>query len=238
MNARRRIHRSWLVGAIAATALTLGAGSAIATAEAAPQARGHSRSEQKARGQKNARGHQKQAKQKSGERYQRNDRSRDSRSQARHESRRGDDRGRYQDRRGDGGRYQDHRGSSRTYRGDRDRYVTGRRGHARIVVNHRRPHYLPRVIYRPRPVHVRPWFYGAQRIYVDDSPFYFNAGLGIYVGGLALNIQIGDVPPVGYVFYDPFCGETFWSVADYQAHLRFRPHPAVLSLIRVEYTDY
>jgi hypothetical protein len=229
MNARRRFHRSWVVGVIAAAALSLGAGSVIATAEAAPQARGQSRSEQKARGQKQkVRGQQKKAKQERGSRYQRGDRqNRDRRSEARHESRRGDDRGRYQDRRGD----------TRDYRGDRDRYVTGRR-HARVIVNHRRPHYLPRVIYRPRPIHVRPWFYGARRIYVDNSPFYFHAGLGIFVGGLAVNIQIGDVPPVGYVFYDPFCGETFWSVADYQAHLRFHPHPAALSLIRVEYTDY
>ena len=229
MNTRRRIHRSWVTGVIAAAALSLGAGSVIATAEAAPQARGKARPEQKARGKQQApRGQKQKAKQGNAGRYQRGDQGkRGDRSSARHESRRNDDRG----------RYQDHRGDSRRGHVDRDRFVTGRR-HARVIVNHRRPSYLPRVIYRSRPVHVRPWFQDTRRIYVDGSPFFFSAGLGIYVGGLAINIQVGDVPPVGYVFYDPFCGETFWSVADYNVHLRFHDHPGALSLIRVEYNDY
>ncbi len=81
---------------------------------------------------------------------------------------------------------------------------------------------------------VRPWYRDVHRIYVHDDPFYFHAGLGIYLGGLALRLELGDVPPPGFVYYDPYCGEQFWSIADYHQHLRYHNHPQALTVILID----
>jgi hypothetical protein len=110
----------------------------------------------------------------------------------------------------------------RDHRGDRDRYD---RRH-RVVVRHRDLRACP----PPRYV-VRPWYRDVRRIYVHDDPFYFHAGLGIYLGGLALRLELGDLPPEGFVFYDPYCDMEFWSVSEYHRHLRYHRHPNALTVI-------
>jgi hypothetical protein len=66
---------------------------------------------------------------------------------------------------------------------------------------------------------------------VFDDDFYFHAGLNVYLGGLAFHLDLGDAPPYGYVYYDPYCDEEFWSVEAYHRHLRRHRHPVLLRVI-------
>ncbi len=128
------------------------------------------------------------------------------------------------------GRDRDHRrdrSDDRAVRNpDRDRHDN------RVVVRHRSVvrHRDLRACPPPRYL-ARPWYGQSRRIYVHDDPFYFHAGLGIYLGGLALRLELGDVPPLGFVYYDPYCDERFWSVEDYRFHLRYHHHPQALTVI-------
>jgi len=124
----------------------------------------------------------------------------------------------------------------RVERRDDRREVQRHRRHAvvrerpRVVVRrHRRP--ALRRVHTVRVVHSRPWYAGVRTVVVDRNPFYFNAGLGLYFGGVNLNIELGDCPPVGYAYFDPYCGEEFYSVVDYQRHLRFHHHTAALRVV-------
>jgi hypothetical protein len=83
----------------------------------------------------------------------------------------------------------------------------------------------------------RPWWTGAPCLYLDEAPYYFSADLGMYMGGFALDFSVGNVAPAGYVFYDPYCGDRFWTAAAYRHHLRFHHHPAALRVIAVEDDD-
>jgi hypothetical protein len=95
--------------------------------------------------------------------------------------------------------------------------------------------------YHPRPVYVRvvrPWYVAAPRVYVRSSPFYFHAGLNVYLGGVNLGFAFTNAVPAGYAYYDPYCGREFYSVAEYHSHLGYHPHTPVLEVIRVETGGY
>ena len=95
--------------------------------------------------------------------------------------------------------------------------------HHRVERRHDHWHYVPRYWY-PRFVravvhhafhpHYRPWYRDARRIYIHDDPFYFHVGLGLYIGGIAIQFELGNQPPYGYVYYDPYCDEVFWTLAE------------------------
>jgi hypothetical protein len=131
----------------------------------------------------------------------------------------------------------EHRDRRVERRGDRrqdrreDRRVVRRverRDDRRVVVYHH-PRY-----YRPRPVVMvrHPWYTGVRRVYIHDEPFYFNAGLGVYLGGAFLNFEFTNAAPDGYLYYDPYCHETFASVDLYRHHLAHHRHDGVLSVIQ------
>lgn len=108
------------------------------------------------------------------------------------------------------------------------------REHRRMAVVRRHQHRSIAVCRIPAPVrvvHYRPWYSGVRTVVVDRDPFYFNAGLGLYFGGVNLNIELGNAPPMGYAYFDPYCGEEFYSVVDYQRHLRFHHHTAALRVV-------
>ena len=96
------------------------------------------------------------------------------------------------------------------------------------VVRYRRP------IYRPVPVPVRyracdPWYAYAPQASLYGVDSYFHAGLGIYFGGLALSIELGDYAPAGYAYVDPVCGgERWYSVREYRRHAKRHGHQPVL----------
>jgi hypothetical protein len=109
-------------------------------------------------------------------------------------------------------------------RADTDRYY----GNDRRVVRHR----------APVRVYSRPWYRTAPLFYVDRSPFYFHAGLGIYLGGVLLNLELTDAAPAGYVYVDPFCDVEFWTIEAYRLHLHRHHHRPALRLVEVGYCGY
>lgn len=82
-----------------------------------------------------------------------------------------------------------------------------------------------------RAVPCDPWWAGAPVVYVERSPYYFNAGLGVYVGGVELNLNLGDCAPPGYAYYDPYCRTYMSTVAGYHEHLHRHHHPVTLALV-------
>lgn len=105
--------------------------------------------------------------------------------------------------------------------------------------------HAPRVIYQPPVVVRRPrvvcapvWAAGAPYFWVNSTPFYFNAGLGIYLGGVSLSFQFTNAPPPGYVYFDPYCGVEFGSVAAYRGHVACVHHPHALQVVPVTACGY
>ena len=103
--------------------------------------------------------------------------------------------------------------------------------------HHYRSHHRPVTVrhynnHRARVRHHRPWHAGARRIYVHDSPFYFHAGLNVYLGGVQLGLNFTNTAPTGYVYVDPFCDLEFYSVDSYHRHLRRYPHHSTLWVAR------
>jgi len=113
--------------------------------------------------------------------------------------------------------------------GDQGRRHSAHRS-PRFVV--RAPHRANRVVNCAPPY--RPWYEGAHRVYVQGDPFFFHAGFGVYLGGLALSIEIGDTAPAGCGFYDPYCGTTFAVLDGYADHCRQGRHDPVLSMVVVD----
>ncbi len=115
-------------------------------------------------------------------------------------------------------------------------YHQGASGVAYCDVVHAPPRYRPRYrrayrpVYRPAPYCsvARPWYVGAPRLVVAGSPYYFHAGLGVYFGGVALTVELGNYAPEGYAYVDPACGELFYSVEGYAIHSQRARHAPVL----------
>lgn len=106
------------------------------------------------------------------------------------------------------------------------------REHRRHAVVHRHRYPAVRRVHAPvRIVHYRPWYSGVRTVVVDRDPFYFHAGFDLYFGGVNLNIELGDVPPPGYAYFDPYCGEEFYSIVAYRRHLHLYPHTAALRVV-------
>jgi hypothetical protein len=88
----------------------------------------------------------------------------------------------------------------------------------------------PVVVHRYYPA---PWWAHAPRVYYNNQPFYYSANFGVYVGGVALNFALGNVPPAGYLYYDPYTGvanDTLYGYADYAHQMG---HPACVTLVPV-----
>jgi|GEM_PF-4381042 len=87
---------------------------------------------------------------------------------------------------------------------------------------------------RREALHRHPWVRRRARfIEVYDEPYYFHAGLGLYLGGLALEFTIGDRPPEGYLFYDPYCDRVFATLGLYRRYLRRHRVQGTLTLVPV-----
>lgn len=119
----------------------------------------------------------------------------------------------------------------------------GHRSHHRTVVVHEScaPTYVVRryaqpVRYEYR--YSRPWYSDVRRVYVDSDPFYYNAGLNVYLGGVNLNFAFGDPAPYGYAYLDPYCGIEFSSVSVYQRHLGRHHHEPALRVVCENNFDY
>ena len=114
------------------------------------------------------------------------------------------------------------------------------RGHHKKVVVHHYPAPVYRApvvvrhVVRPAPVVVRtyrPWYYDMNRVYVNASPYYFNAGLNVFLGGANLNLAFSNYAPAGHVYVDPYCGGEFYSVSAYRQHCSHSGHRAALQVV-------
>ena len=99
-----------------------------------------------------------------------------------------------------------------------------------VVVHRDAPRYcwVPRpVIPAPRPVVVAPgprWV-APPHIYVDRNPYYYRANIGLFIAGVAVDVVLGNQPPAGCAYYDPYCRLRFSSAARYGSHCRHHRHP-------------
>jgi len=79
---------------------------------------------------------------------------------------------------------------------------------------------------------VTPWHRGARRVVIAGDPFYYNATLGVYLGGVALHLRLANQAPEGYVYYDPTCEARFASIKEYKRHLKRHRHVGGLVVVR------
>ncbi|NNF05691.1 MAG: hypothetical protein HKN21_02915, partial [Candidatus Eisenbacteria bacterium] len=71
---------------------------------------------------------------------------------------------------------------------------------------------------------VRPkWTVGAKVFTYASTPYFFNASFGIHFGGAALNLTLANACPVGYIYYHPYSGRRFKTVAGFKAYLARHP---------------
>lgn len=83
------------------------------------------------------------------------------------------------------------------------------------------------------------WADGSTRIYHHDRrPFYFHSGFDVFFGGDAFWFNVGNVPPHGYVYYDPHCHLPFDTVSAYRLHLRRHDHHALIDVIVADDLSY
>jgi hypothetical protein len=95
------------------------------------------------------------------------------------------------------------------------------------------PVYVPAPVVRhARPVYVDPC--PQPVVYVARRPFYECDAMGMYLPKSWINVQIGNRPPRGYVFYDPYCHRTFSTLTRFRAHRRAPGHMVALDIVAVD----
>jgi hypothetical protein len=86
---------------------------------------------------------------------------------------------------------------------------------------------------------VRP-YYGPQTVVRYRRPAYgtyvvrrSNAGpvFAGFLGGLFLGASLAHAAPAGYVYYDPYCHQSFASLEFYYGHVHAHHHPSVVRVI-------
>jgi len=83
--------------------------------------------------------------------------------------------------------------------------------------------------YMPFPV----WCEQPRVAYYDDRPFFFHASLGVFVSGGSIFVDVGNAPPAGYGYYDPYCRTSFRTVVDYRRHCHGQRHGPLVQVISI-----
>jgi hypothetical protein len=52
-----------------------------------------------------------------------------------------------------------------------------------------------------------------------------------FLGGLFLGATLAHAAPDGYVYHDPYCGESFVTLEVYRSHLRHHHHPRIVRVL-------
>ena len=83
---------------------------------------------------------------------------------------------------------------------------------------------------------VQPVYGPAPRYYSPSSVYvvrHSSAGPAIagFLGGLFLGATLAHSAPAGYVYWDPYCGESFASLEIYRAHLDHHHHARIIRVI-------
>jgi len=126
--------------------------------------------------------------------------------------------------------YREHREAPRVV------YREHRRPAPRVVYrDHHRP--APRIVYRDtRHVHSYPVWASAPvaTCRYDGSDFFFHAGFDMFFDGGAFSINVGNYPPAGYFYVDPYCDASFYCIDDYRYHLAHYHHRPLVRLVAIE----
>jgi hypothetical protein len=92
----------------------------------------------------------------------------------------------------------------------------------------------PRVVYSTPAPRICPTPVPRRVVYWASRPYYECATLGVFLPQAWLNVQIGNLPPPGYVFYDPTCDRAFSTMVAYRAHGRDCRHDRVLDVVAID----
>ena len=110
-----------------------------------------------------------------------------------------------------------------------------RHGHPERVVVVRRPVVVyPQAsftYYRPAPA----WCGDTSYMMVNGDPYWYHVGLGVFFGGVNVNVNVGNAPPSGFGYWDPYCDEWFDSAAAYSQHCGYCDHERVLQVVAVDH---
>ncbi len=84
----------------------------------------------------------------------------------------------------------------------------------------------PAPVYCPTPVR----YHSGGSVYVVRQS---SAGPAIagFLGGLFLGATLAHAAPAGYVYYDPYCGQSFVSLEVYRSHLYHHQHARIVRVI-------
>lgn len=114
----------------------------------------------------------------------------------------------------------------------------GHRKHDRVAVVHVIERPAPRPYFSWRFARPAPsWCSDASYVVLDGNPYWYHVGLGVFVGGVDVNVDIGNTPPRGYGYWDPQCNEWFDDVRAYSTHCKRHDHRAALRVVRWEDDD-
>ncbi len=92
----------------------------------------------------------------------------------------------------------------------------------------------PRVVYHVPTPRYCPTPLPRRVVYWASRPYYEHVTLGVFLPRAWLNIEIGNPPPAGYVFYDPTCDRAFSTMVAYRAHSRDCRHDRVLDIVAID----
>jgi hypothetical protein len=106
--------------------------------------------------------------------------------------------------------------------GHRDRVV-------RVVERTCRPN-VTWAVYRPAP----SWCSDSRYVVWDGDPYWYHVGVGMYFGGVDVNVDIGNAPPRGYGYWDPYCDAWYDDARAYSTHCKRHDHRPALQVVRVD----
>ena len=119
------------------------------------------------------------------------------------------------------------------------------RGHAHHERQHSRGRVVMRVADRPATWHVRAGWtwtsssvpFGCEEsnyVVLDDEPFFRHVGLGVWIGGANLDVQLTNAPAAGYGYQDPYRGTWISDVRAYSTWCERNHRRAVVRVVRLE----
>lgn len=111
------------------------------------------------------------------------------------------------------------------------------RSHPTKVVVRRPVVVHPRVSfahYRPAACPAPTWCRDASYVVYDGDPYWHHVGLGVYFGGVNLNVDVNSAPPSGCGYWDPYCEEWFDDARAYSSHCGRYDHAPTLQIVQYD----
>jgi hypothetical protein len=116
------------------------------------------------------------------------------------------------------------------------------RARVRTVHSHSRAH-VTYVVRRPVVFHPGVWAFrdpaplwcrDGRYVEYDGSPYWYHVGLGMYFGGVDVNVDLGNAPPRGYGYWDPCRSVWVSDLRAYSFECRRLHRVPALRVVRLE----